>query len=163
MLKKVSLSSGFLDFAIVEAEIYAKLFSPAGLQDPPGVRVAHAKSLAMKLHRIQTSLKVRLTHFAPLSPNILSQSNGDDSKHDSKTKNAAMSLDIVMFCLLTVVYRLLPPEAPTPHPLQCCDECIDAARNALSSLVEVGERRRIHEPVGWQMFLNQYAFPISHV
>jgi len=164
ILNKISVSAGFLDFATVEADIHAQLFSAAGLQDPPSVRAANAKSLAIKLHHIQASLKVSLTvTLKPPSPDVLQQSSREDAEHDSVTQITVMWLDIVMFCLLTVVYRTLPPEDPNPHPLQCCDECIDAARKALSSLVEIGERRRKRNTAAWHHFLNLYAFATSNV
>lgn len=68
-------------------------------------------------------------------------------------------LDIIMALLLTVVYRTLPPQDPTSHPLQCSNECVDAARMSLSLLVEIGERSRIHKSRSWHYFLNLYVFP----
>lgn len=55
---------------------------------------------------------------------------------------------------LTIVYRIVPPWQPKPHPLQCCDECVDAARKSLTALVEQGERVMAMKPSWWSLFLN---------
>jgi hypothetical protein len=66
----------------------------------------------------------------------------------------AFILDITIHSLLTIVYRILPPGSMQAHPLQCSDECVDAARKALSAVVKYGESALKINPFGWRMLLN---------
>lgn len=62
---------------------------------------------------------------------------------------------MMMHSLLAIVYRILPPISARPHPLQCSDECVGAARMALSALVKVGQDVLQHsDAVRWGMLLN---------
>lgn len=59
----------------------------------------------------------------------------------------------MMHCLVTIAYRIVPCEDPNASPLQCNAACTEAARQALSTIVRVGERLGQRDE-GWAMFLN---------
>lgn len=46
----------------------------------------------------------------------------------------------------------------TGHQLHSCDECKNAARQALTILIEVGKTRNEECPESWIRYLNLYAF-----
>ncbi|KAI0845083.1 hypothetical protein F5Y00DRAFT_247284 [Daldinia vernicosa] len=131
--------AGLLDYAVVAGEIQRKLFSASALRAPQQKRVQYAREFASKLLKIQKSVAA--------IPE-------DDPIWDKVFFAAAVLLDIKMYCLLTIVYRILPPSSVQSHPLQCSDECVEAARTALSKVVEAGERVLQKDPFGWYMFLN---------
>ena len=154
MLTNVSVAAGFVDFAAVEADIHAQLFSATGLQDPPSVRADNATKLATRLHHIQSACKVSLTIISKPLTDMLYQTILENGEYDIVSRAPAILLDIMMYCLLTIVYRVLPSDDPGTHPLQCNNKCIEAARQGLSALVEFGEPRAQRADVGWQHFLN---------
>ncbi|KAI0114761.1 hypothetical protein F4814DRAFT_439883 [Daldinia grandis] len=131
--------AGLLDYSIVAGEIQRKLFSASALRAPQQNRVQYAREFASKLLEIQESVAA--------IPE-------DDPIWDKVFFAAAVLLDIKMYCLLTIVYRILPPSSVQSHPLQCSDECVEAARTALSKVVEAGEHMLRKDPFGWYMFLN---------
>lgn len=131
--------AGLLDYSIVAGEIQRKLFSASALHFPQQNRVQYAREFASKLLKIQESVAV-IPEDGPI--------------WDKGFFAAAVLLDIKMYCLLTIVYRILPPSSVQSHPLQCSDECVDAARTALSKVVEAGEYMLRQDPFRWYMFLN---------
>ncbi|RYP71474.1 hypothetical protein DL770_008122 [Monosporascus sp. CRB-9-2] len=82
------------------------------------------------------------------------QADRENPTWDEMFGPAAIVIDIMLYSLLTIVYRTLPPSSIHAHPLQCSDECVDAARNALSTLVKVGERVLRKDRARWGMLLN---------
>ncbi|KAI8961018.1 hypothetical protein F5Y11DRAFT_243790 [Daldinia sp. FL1419] len=130
---------GLLDYSIVAGEIQQKLFSASALRAPQQTRIQYAREFASRLLRIQESVAA--------IPE-------DDPIWEKMFFAAAVLLDIKMYCLLTIVYRIFPPSSVQSHPLQCSDECVDAARTALSKVVEAGEHMLQKDPFRWQMFLN---------
>ncbi|KAI1804338.1 hypothetical protein F4811DRAFT_561903 [Daldinia bambusicola] len=128
-----------LDCSIVAGEIQQKLFSASALRAAQQTRIEYAKEFASRLLRIKEA--VAAVH-------------GDDPIWGKLFFAAGVLLDIKMYCLLTIVYRILPPRSAQPHPLQCSDECVDAARAALSRVVEAGNHILQKSPFGWTMFLN---------
>ncbi|OTB20750.1 hypothetical protein K445DRAFT_92437 [Daldinia sp. EC12] len=130
---------GLLDYSIVAGEIQQKLFSASALRAPQQTRIQYAKEFASRLLRIQEAVAA------------IPQ---DDPIWDKLFFAAGVLLDIKMYCLLTIVYRILPPSSVQSHPLQCSYECVDAARTALSKVVDAGKLMLQKNPFGWSMFLN---------
>ncbi|KAI1393318.1 uncharacterized protein F4822DRAFT_384294 [Hypoxylon trugodes] len=127
-----------LDYAIITGEIQQKLFSASARNLPHETRLHHVRELASRLKAIQDSVVA----------------TRQDPSWDKMYGGAAGLLNIIMHSLLTIVYRILPPNSVQPHPLQCSVECIDAARKALSRFVQLGEERLKDDLVGWTMLLN---------
>lgn len=69
-------------------------------------------------------------------------------------QDASVLFDIIMHCLTTVVYRMIPCDDPDPHPLKCNAGCVEAARLALATIVQARQTLGQRNPGGWQMFLN---------
>ncbi|KAI0138687.1 hypothetical protein F4776DRAFT_663055 [Hypoxylon sp. NC0597] len=131
--------SAFLDFAIITGEIQRTLFSASARHTSQQVRIQHVTGFAARLIAIQKSVR---------------SANREDPTWDEMYEHAAVIVDLMMYCLLTIVYRILPPSITQAHPLQCSDECVNAARGALSRLVEVGERMLQKSLTGWGRVLN---------
>jgi hypothetical protein len=64
------------------------------------------------------------------------------------------SLDVMIYSLLTIVCRAIPPDFVQSHPLQCSDECVQAARMALSTFVKLGNNMLQLNPRRWTMLVN---------
>lgn len=73
---------------------------------------------------------------------------------DSMFQDASVLLDIIMHCLMTIVYRIVPCDVDDSHALQCNVSCIEAARQALSAIVQAGQTLGQRSLIGWSMFLN---------
>ncbi|KAI1143674.1 hypothetical protein F5Y05DRAFT_407081 [Hypoxylon sp. FL0543] len=131
--------AAFLDFAIITGEIQQTLFSASARQVSQQDRVQQVEGFVARLNRIQESVR---------------SANPEDPTWDAMYDSAAQVVDIIMYSILTIVYRTLPPSATQAHPLQCSDECVKAARGALSRLVQVGEHRLQTNPIAWGMVLN---------
>ncbi|KAI1098177.1 hypothetical protein F4804DRAFT_325485 [Jackrogersella minutella] len=129
----------FLDYAIITGEIQQTQFSASARQASQQVRIDQVRGFAARLTNIHESVR--------------SATQGDPT-WDEMYGAAAKLVDIVTYSLLTIVYRILPPSCAQPHPLQCSDNCVDAARTALSKIVEVGREMLQRDPMGWGMFLN---------
>ncbi|OTA99088.1 hypothetical protein M426DRAFT_325434 [Hypoxylon sp. CI-4A] len=127
---------GFLEHAIVTGEIHQTLFSASSRYTSPQVRAQQVKEFASRLRAIQESV---------------GSATPSDPTWDPMYAAAGATVDIMMYGLLTIVYRILPPTSEQSHPLQCSDECIDAARNALSKLVNLSEKT---DSDGYGMLLN---------
>lgn len=63
-----------------------------------------------------------------------------------------------MHCFVTIAYRLVPSSEPNSHPLQCNSGCIDAARQALSTIVRGSQTLGQRDSLGWARFLNLYVY-----
>ncbi|KAI1762310.1 hypothetical protein GGR53DRAFT_521728 [Hypoxylon sp. FL1150] len=132
-----SLYLAFHSYAILAGEIQQKLFSASARNIPQEKRVAHVRGFAARIMAVQESIKTEeLAVWGPM--------------FDA----ASALIEINMYSLLALVYRILPPSSPQFHPLQCADECVDAARSALSSLLKVGEEMLARDPAGWSKLLN---------
>ncbi|KAI1503633.1 hypothetical protein F5X99DRAFT_375034 [Biscogniauxia marginata] len=129
----------FIDYAIVTGEIQQKLFSASARHASQEVRIQHVRGFAARLMDIQESVRHPNQEYPTL---------------EEMSSAAAVALNIMMYSLLTIVYRILPPSSMQAHPLQCSDECVDAARLALSMLVKTGEHMLQTNPFGWGMLLN---------
>ncbi|RYP60823.1 hypothetical protein DL771_010355 [Monosporascus sp. 5C6A] len=125
------LYGAFLDYSVVSGEIQRKLFSASAQHASQEVRTQQVKGFAARL-------KV----------------DREDPTWDEMFGPAAVLIDIMLYSMLTIVYRTLPPTSVQAHPLRCSDECVDAARNALSTLVKVGETVLQKDHASWGMLLN---------
>ncbi|KAI1774570.1 hypothetical protein F4818DRAFT_418281 [Hypoxylon cercidicola] len=130
------LYGAFGDYAILVGEIQRKLFSASARHASQEDRVAHVRKFAARITDIQETARC------------------EDPNWGAIFDAATALFDIKMYSLLTLVYRILPPSSPQPHPLQCSDECVDAARGALSALLRIGERMLQRDATGWSTLLN---------
>ncbi|KAI1338876.1 hypothetical protein F5Y15DRAFT_416639 [Xylariaceae sp. FL0016] len=129
----------FLDCGILMGEIQQSLFSASAHTTPREARNRQARSYAAKLRNIHQVVK---------------SIQQDQSLWTKNFHPETIVLDIMLYSLLTLVYRTLPPTLPHAHPLQCSDECVDAARMALRTLLAVGETVLPVNLAGWAMMLN---------
>ena len=70
---------------------------------------------------------------------------------------ALLSADILIGCMLAIIYRVIPPQQPA-HPLQYCDEAVTNSRSALRSLhavwIKLQEDSNNESAETWELFLN---------
>ncbi|KAI1267896.1 hypothetical protein F5Y18DRAFT_415445 [Xylariaceae sp. FL1019] len=118
------LFGAFLDFAVVTGEIHKSLFSASAYRASKQDRIRNVSSLAARLRIIQSAVQ---------------SANRDDPTWDERFRSVAIVLQICLHSQLSTVHRILPPNVPNPHPLQCSNECVDEARRALSVLVATGK------------------------
>ncbi|KAI9044372.1 fungal specific transcription factor domain-containing protein [Aspergillus affinis] len=133
------LYGGFVEFAVIVGDMHIQLFSASAQRTSPQVRVENAKAFASRLFQVNNSLKQTLR---------------DEPPADARFQDASVLFDIIMHCLVTIVYRIVPCGEPKPHPLQCHTGCIEAARQALSTIVQASQTLGQRNPLGWNMFLN---------
>ncbi|KAH8423795.1 fungal specific transcription factor domain-containing protein [Aspergillus melleus] len=133
------LYGGFVEFAVIVGDMHIQLFSASAQRTSPQVRVENAKAFASRLFQVNNSLKQTLR---------------DEPPTDARFQDASVLFDIIMHCLVTIVYRIVPCAEPKPHPLKCHTGCIEAARQALSTIVQASQTLGQRNPLGWSMFLN---------
>lgn len=63
-----------------------------------------------------------------------------------------------MHCFVTIAYRLAPSNGPNSHPLQCNADCINAARQALTTIVRGSQTLGQRDLLGWTRFLNLFVY-----
>ncbi|BCS20258.1 uncharacterized protein APUU_20690A [Aspergillus puulaauensis] len=129
---------GFVQFSFIVGEMHIQLFSAAAQQSSPQARADSAQSFAAKLAKVNNDVKRSLL----------------DTPVDAVFENASILVDIVMHCFVTIAYRLVPSSEPNSHPLQCNSGCIDAARQALSTIVRGSQTLGQRDSLGWARFLN---------
>ncbi|KAE8441043.1 hypothetical protein EG329_006080 [Mollisiaceae sp. DMI_Dod_QoI] len=131
--------AGFVEFAVIVGDMHIQLFSAAAQRGSQQTRVESAKAFAARLVKVNSDLK---------------QSLVDDPPTDVMFEAPSVLLDIIMHCLTTIVYRIVPCDEPNSHPLQCNFGCVKAARQALSTIVQASRILGQRNPLGWSMFLN---------
>ncbi|KAH8808824.1 hypothetical protein F5884DRAFT_382762 [Xylogone sp. PMI_703] len=133
------LYAGFLEFAVIVGDMHIQLFSAAALRSSQRSRAESAKAFAARLLQVNEELKKSLL---------------DDQGVDVMLQDANILLDIIMHCLMTIAYRIIPCDEPGSHPLQCNTDCIESSRQALSAIVHAGQTFGHRHPMRWNMFLN---------
>ena len=68
-------------------------------------------------------------------------------------QDASLSLNVVAYSLLALIYRCIPPPQPA-HPLQFCEECVSVARIALKQLVAAWQQLQLQDEQAGRMFIN---------
>ncbi|KAH8700946.1 hypothetical protein BGW36DRAFT_425745 [Talaromyces proteolyticus] len=133
------LHSGFLDYGIISGEMYIELFSASAQRVPQDIRIKKAEHFAGRLMEVNDNVQKLLQ---------------DEPPTDTNFECSGILLDIMMHCLVTIVYRIVPCQAPNSHPLQCSDGCVDAARKALAAIDRARQAISAISPAGWVLFLN---------
>ncbi|KAK7438837.1 hypothetical protein Landi51_11484 [Colletotrichum acutatum] len=116
-----------------------KLCSEPSLQACQALAVLNAKLVVAKLLEVNTRIK----QSAEYSPS-------DDDLH----KALATLLDFMMYGLVAIAYRVIPCDEASYSPLKCSNECTEAARDALRTIVGAFESWGHLRITGWSMLLN---------
>lgn len=118
---------GYIDLAKTQYDIYEQLFSAKAQQEPLPVRVHRVHEFAAKLSQIKTTTL-----------------NQKDVIFRDTAREVVYSTDIGFSSILTLLYRVLPPDDPVDahgtisgecHPLRFHTLCVEAGRAALNALV----------------------------
>lgn len=157
--------AGWDEYTFVAGEIHQQLFSATAQREPKEILIGRAKQFASRLTKIQDFVKVSCSLYLKRSslcpPKTLSNylyPQPEDGKLEAMHMYAAVGLEIIMYSLQAVVYRIIPPETQDAHPLQCCNECVEASRNALSLLVQFGQMMLHDKRESWSIMFNLYIF-----
>ncbi|KAI3536739.1 hypothetical protein CSPX01_10636 [Colletotrichum filicis] len=135
----VHLYSGFVEYAFIVGDMHVELFSASALRQPLETRSQNAKSVISKLLEVNTRNKQSIGHNPP-----------DDDLY----KALAVLLDFMMYGLVTIAYRVIPCDEASDSPLKCSNECTEAARSALRTIVRAFESWGHLRITGWTMLLN---------
>ncbi|KAK1706409.1 uncharacterized protein BDZ83DRAFT_192221 [Colletotrichum acutatum] len=135
----VHLYSGFFEYAVIVGDMHVELFSASALRQPLETRSQNAKLVVAKLLEVNTRIK----QSAEYSPS-------DDDLH----KALATLLDFMMYGLVAIAYRVIPCDEASYSPLKCSNECTEAARDALRTIVGAFESWGHLRITGWSMLLN---------
>ncbi|KAK1532864.1 uncharacterized protein CCOS01_04847 [Colletotrichum costaricense] len=79
---------------------------------------------------------------------------GHNPPDDDLYKALAVLLDFMMYGLVTIAYRVIPCDEASDSPLKCSNECTEAARSALRTIVRAFESWGHLRITGWTMLLN---------
>ncbi|GAW17554.1 hypothetical protein ANO14919_070120 [Xylariales sp. No.14919] len=137
------LYGAYVDVAVVMGDIEESLFSVVAQSSSQQTRLQHVRRLAARLTEILNAVKAECPDD-PTWGTVISTNLG----------GIITTLDIILYCQLTIVYRFLPPAFLNAHPLQCSAECVNEARRALSLLVKIGEEAVVGHQRHWGVFVN---------
>ena len=151
-----SLYTGFVESAVIVGDMHIQLFSATAQRGSPQSRAESAKAFAARLTQVNSDSKQvrRAVHCIGVAKSNSLQSLLDGPPVDAMFQAGTILLDIIMHCLMTIVYRIVPCDESNSHPLQCNVGCIGAARQALSTIVHASQNFGLRNPAGWRMFLN---------
>jgi hypothetical protein len=131
--------SSSLEFSVLQGAIYEQLFSVSAQRLPVNERSDRAKKFANEVEALRNPLLEFSERGDHLYPNIVSFT--------------VLSSDMLIYCLLTIVYRVIPPPQPA-HPLQFCDEAVQSARTALELLFKAWNALQDEPPENWAYVIN---------
>ncbi|EXJ56725.1 hypothetical protein A1O7_07069 [Cladophialophora yegresii CBS 114405] len=140
-----AMFNSWFDFAKVQGDIYDQLYSAQGQKQSVEVKAELARKLAARLQEVQKSFTFDDDQLA-------------DEPFGSFLKEGLLSIEIVQYSTLCLVYRMIPP-APsataTPvHPLKFCDEAIETARKALNTHNRAWSILHTRSKEEWRMFIH---------
>jgi hypothetical protein len=131
--------SSSLEFSVLQGAIYEQLFSVSAQRLPVDERSRRARQFAQQVEALRNPLLEFSERGDHLYPNIVSFT--------------VLSSDMLIYCLLTIVYRVIPPPPPA-HPLQFCDEAVQSARTALELLFKAWNALQDEPPENWAYVIN---------
>ena len=128
----------FSQIRVLSPDRTQQLFCAAAQRQPQNVRTSRAHALAARCLDLQS----RLMEF-----------DSEGGQFESVMRDAILSTDVVIYSLLTLIYRTVPPPHDA-HPLQFSDECVEAARQALRLLAEAWKEIQPKDDEAWRLFVN---------
>ncbi|KXH55706.1 hypothetical protein CSAL01_07655 [Colletotrichum salicis] len=135
----VSLYAGFIEYAFIVGDMHVELFPASALRKPLEIRSQNATQVVSKLLEVNGRIK---------------QSVEDNPSDNDLYEALTVLLDFMMYRLVTIAYRVIPSHEPSDGPLKCGNECTEAARNALRTIVIAYESWGHLRITGWTMLLN---------
>jgi hypothetical protein len=137
-----SMFNSWFDFAQAQGDIYDQLYSARAQKASVEVKAELARKLAARLQKVQRSF-------------MFDDSQLGDEPFGDFLKEGLLSVEIVQYSTLCLVYRMIPPEAPAPvHPLKFCDEAIETARKALTTHNKAWSILHTRSKDEWRMFIH---------
>ncbi|KAK1621967.1 hypothetical protein BDP81DRAFT_169769 [Colletotrichum phormii] len=141
----VYLYAGFIEYAFIVGDMHVDLFSASALRKPLEIRSQNATQVVSKLLEVNGRIK---------------QSVEDNPSNNDHYEALTVLLDFMMYGLVTIAYRVIPSHEPSDGLLKCSDECTEAARNALRTIVRAFESWGHLRITGWTMLLNIRMFSL---
>ncbi|ETI26260.1 hypothetical protein G647_03037 [Cladophialophora carrionii CBS 160.54] len=143
-----SMFNSWFDFAKVQGDIYDQLYSAQAQKQSTEVKAELARKLAARLQVIRKSFMFDDSQLA-------------DEPFGAFLKEGLLSIEIVQYSTLCLVYRMIPPApsaggggAPVAHPLKFCDEAIETARKALTTHNKAWTILHTRSKEEWRMFIH---------
>ncbi|KAJ9615532.1 hypothetical protein H2200_001607 [Cladophialophora chaetospira] len=138
-----SMFNNWFDFARIQGDIYDQLYSARAQKESTEVKAELARQLAVRLKMVEQKFMFDDSQLAgePFGPFI---------------KEGLLSISIVQYSTLCLVYRMIPPPSSNGpvHPLKFCDEAIEAARKAMTTHNEAWEMLRSRSKDEWRTFIH---------
>ena len=130
--------NAWIDWAELQGAIYEQLFSAAAQKQPDTIRIPRARAMADQLLHFESQISQNLIVDGPMA---------------AAMQEFMLSSVVVVSCLLTLVYRVLP-SPPGAHPLDFAEECVEAARTALRRLGDSWKQIQPRDDEAWRGFIN---------
>jgi Fungal specific transcription factor domain len=131
-----------------QGDVYEHLYSAKAQRAPQEARIGKARELAKVGHEHMEKFKVLVSLSE--KPSITLDFFADHQR------GVTASVLAVMYSILTLIFKVIPPTAmKSPPPLQFSEDCIAAARAALTTLNEAWTHIRKDDD-GWRMFMHWY-------
>ncbi|KIW65216.1 hypothetical protein PV04_07494 [Phialophora macrospora] len=137
-----AMFNSWFDFAQTQGDIYDQLYSARAQKASAEVKAELARQLAARLQEVQQSF-------------MFDDGQLGDEPFGDFIKEGLLSIEIVQYSTLCLVYRMIPPRADAPvHPLRFCDEAIETARKALTTHNKAWTILHTRSKDEWRMFVH---------
>jgi hypothetical protein len=141
----------WVDLARWQGDVYEQLYSAKAQRAPHEARIEKARELANVGYGYMEKFKVLL-----IEKPFPTQDYPEDHQ-----RGVAASVQVVMYSILTLICKVIPATAmKSPHPIQFSEDCVAAARGALTALNEAWTHIQNGDD-GWRMFAHWYI-PFWH-
>ncbi|KAL4747256.1 hypothetical protein BDW72DRAFT_209715 [Aspergillus terricola var. indicus] len=117
------LVPGWVTIASIQGRICDDIYSPGALMQPPHIRASRAQALASDLRTAMQHLQDIHNHYDASRAQAL----GPEFHEIARRSDLVIGLS-----MLTLIYRSIAPEKLSASASAFCQECIDAAREALA-------------------------------
>ncbi|KAK6366298.1 hypothetical protein LTS17_010804 [Exophiala oligosperma] len=132
---------GWIHLGELQGQIYEQLYCARAQKQPPEVKGNRARALARRLSEMEALFKIEFQGH-PFAE------SGSENLHSTR---------IVLAALLTLIYRMIPPD-PLPsgrqhHPLKFHDLAIESAREAVIMHNDAWNMLRHRQRQEWHLFV----------
>lgn len=128
----------WIECAALQGDIYISLFSTSAQRETQEVRTSRARQLTDRLQQISVLAREMDLTALPFQ-DVMAE--------------ASICVDIIVYSLLTLILRIIPPEQPK-HQLQFNSDCVAAARHALRRLNDAWLDIKQKDDYAFRMFVN---------
>ncbi|KAL9049665.1 MAG: hypothetical protein Q9206_005416 [Seirophora lacunosa] len=144
----------WMDVGELQGHIYLELYSVQAQRQSAHVKADAARRLAARCLKIQETMYTVSTACVDREPRADSDQQGQNlAPVPGRVQEALQSQEIIFQSLLTLIYRMIPP-THSNHPLQFCDDCVQAARAALNLHNRAWQEMAARGAYDWRVFIH---------